>query len=185
VTARASRTALRDIDEPTLAALLREAVDDAEPDEACPRVIDDPPGWTAARREAFLAYHRSARPGSGGTQRTWAVVVDGAVAGAGRLAAVHGQADVLEAGVWLGRRYRGAGVGGQALVLLAVRARSAGASVLVAHTAASNAGAIGALRHVRATLSPADAAGQVAARLPLNGKAASDRIGLLWRPPLR
>lgn len=162
------RIALRDVDEKTLAALLREAVDDAEPDEACPRLIDDPPGWTVARREVFLAYHRGARPDSDGTERTWAIVVDGAVAGAGRLKVFRGEAGALEAGVWVGRRYRGAGVGTQALVLLAERARGAGASVLVAHTATRNAAALGALRSVKATLSPADTGEQITARLPLD-----------------
>jgi RimJ/RimL family protein N-acetyltransferase len=168
VTDPGDRIALRDVDEPTLAALLREAVDDSEPDEACPRLIDDPPGWTVARREAFLAYHRGARPDPGGTERTWAIVVDGAVAGAGRLKAVQGEAAALEAGVWLGGRYRGAGVGTQALALLAERARGAGGSVLVAHTTTRNAGALGALRTVKATLSPADADEQITARLPLD-----------------
>jgi RimJ/RimL family protein N-acetyltransferase len=162
------RIALRDVDEPTLAALLREAVDDAEPDEACPRLIDEPPGWTGARREVFLAYHRGARPDTGGTERTWAIVVDGAVAGAGRLKAVRGEAGALEAGVWLGRRNRGMGVGTQALALLAERARGAGANVLVARTTTRNAAALGALRAVKATLSLADAGDQITARLPLD-----------------
>ncbi|WP_224389333.1 GNAT family N-acetyltransferase [Pseudonocardia sp. ICBG1293] len=129
---------LRRLDEPLLAALCDAAADGADPLEVMPPV-PGPPGWTPRRRAAFLAFHRersvaAAEP----MERTWAVVVDGAVAGAARLEPVGGGE---EAGIWLARSWRGRGVGGAVLRMLVDRADGP----VVAETTADNTAAVAAL----------------------------------------
>jgi RimJ/RimL family protein N-acetyltransferase len=159
--------ALAVVDEDTLAALLEAAVADAVPEDVM-APVPGPPGWTAARRAAFAAYHRACRTGLDGPQRqvTWAVVADGAVVGAARLASVA--PGTLEAGVWLGRSVRGRGIGTALVPLLVAEARALGAAMLVAETTAGNAGALAALRRNGARLT-IGAGGHVHAEVPLAG----------------
>lgn len=130
---------LRRLDEPLLAALCDTAAAGADPLEVMPPV-PGPPGWTVRRRAAFVAFHRersvtAPRP----VERTWAVVVDGEVAGAARLAPVDGGE---EAGIWLARPWRGRGVGATVLRMLVERADGP----VVAETTADNGAAVAVLR---------------------------------------
>jgi RimJ/RimL family protein N-acetyltransferase len=116
---------LRELDETTLPLLLRAAVDGAEPDDVMPP-LDGPSGWTEPRREAFRAFHRArsiATPAP--VERTWVILCDSEVVGAGRLEPVP---DGVEIGIWLGRRARGRGVGRAAVDLLVEQARTGGSS---------------------------------------------------------
>ncbi len=130
------------LDEPGLGRLLEAAVADADPVEVMPPVAG-PGGWTEARREAFLAFHRrrSLDPDTA-IETTWVIEVDGAAAGAARLRPVSGQAALeVEAGVWLGRSVRGRGIGRRVAEVLLEAARDGGAARFVATTTVDNAAA--------------------------------------------
>jgi hypothetical protein len=73
------------LDETALARLLDAVVAGADPLEVMPPVAG-PPGWTSARRSAFLDFHRgrSLDPVTA-VERTWVVDVAGTAVGAGRL----------------------------------------------------------------------------------------------------
>ncbi|MBW1596285.1 GNAT family N-acetyltransferase [Streptomyces sp. JJ38] len=150
---------LRRLDEALLPALLEAAVAGADPVEVMPPV-PGPPGWTAERRAAFLGFHRSRSRGlaAAPVETTYAVLVGGRVVGAARLCpeppgpvpqgAAPGSggpgptaSGAVEAGVWLGRSARGAGVGRAVLGGLVAEARAAGFAELVAHTTPDNTGA--------------------------------------------
>ncbi|MGY3379915.1 ribosomal-protein-alanine N-acetyltransferase [Arthrobacter sp. TE12231] len=77
----------------------------------------------------------------------------------------------LETGIWLGRSFRGRGVGREALRLVKALAVSAGASHLVAQTTAGNVGAIALLKSAGAELvtgaASATATVQVKGTIPL------------------
>jgi RimJ/RimL family protein N-acetyltransferase len=144
---------LRELDESTLPLLLAAAVDGAEPDDVMPP-LDGPPGWTEARGEAFRAFHRArsiATPEP--VERTWVIVCDGEVVGAGRLEPVRAGAEI---GIWLGRRARGHGVGRAAVDLLVEQARTDGHLQLVASTTAGNSAAVRLLDALGASLSRTD-----------------------------
>ncbi len=135
----------------------------ADPLEVMPPV-EDPPGWTPARRAAFLAFHRgrSLDPATA-VERTWVVEVDGTAVGAGRLEP-HG--DGVEAGIWLSRDVRGRGVGREVTRLLLAEARTSGAARFVASTTAGNAGARSLLSGLGAHLTTEG--DEVRANLPLS-----------------
>ncbi|MBF6210242.1 GNAT family N-acetyltransferase [Nocardia puris] len=100
--------ALVELTEANLPDLLEAAVAGADPLEVMPPV-SDPPGWTAERRAAFLAFHRGrALHREHPVERTFVITVDGVAVGAARLEP-HGE-DV-EAGMWIGRAHRGLGIG--------------------------------------------------------------------------
>ncbi|MDT0345233.1 GNAT family N-acetyltransferase [Streptomyces litchfieldiae] len=159
---------LRPLDEELLEALLSAAVAGADPAEVMPPV-PGPEGWTAERRAAFRQFHRTRSLSAAPVERTWAVVVAAPerVVGAARLAPLPDGA--VEAGLWLARAHRGAGVGGAVLRRLVELARAAGAAALVAETTADNA----AMRRILAGLGATATVrgGAVTARLPLNGRA--------------
>ena len=131
---------LADVDETTLERLLALALDDASPDEVTPPVGDGT-GWNAARIDWFRAYHRSAAAGLDGPARekSWAILCDGSPAGSVRLKRTG--PDSVETGIWLGRSFRGRGVGSAALDLVLVEARHSGLRQVVARTTAGNIGA--------------------------------------------
>ncbi|SEF35650.1 Protein N-acetyltransferase, RimJ/RimL family [Amycolatopsis pretoriensis] len=137
------------LDEPALARLLDAAVAGADPLEVMPPVTG-PPGWTAARRAAFLAFHRgrSLDP-STAVERTWVVDVDSAAVGAARLER-HG--DAVEAGLWLSRAARGRGVGREVTRLLLAEARTSDAARFIASTTPDNHGARSLLAGLGAVL---------------------------------
>ncbi|WIY02527.1 GNAT family N-acetyltransferase [Amycolatopsis mongoliensis] len=156
-------TVLTPLDEPALVRLLEAAVAGADPLEVMPPV-EGPPGWTAARRAAFLAFHhaRSLNPATA-VERTWVVDVDGVAVGAARLER-HG--DAVEAGIWLRRDVRGRGIGTQVTALLLAEAQRSGAARFIASTTADNHSARSLLGGIGAALTVAGE--EVAADLPLS-----------------
>ncbi|AKG44322.1 N-acetyltransferase family protein [Streptomyces xiamenensis] len=148
-----SDVTLLPLDRPLLTALLAVAVADADPPEVMPPVPDPTggDGWTAERRAAFVRFHawRSLPPDP--VESTYAITVAGRVAGAARLCPRPDrnsnreregpgtvEADTVEAGLWIGRSYRGAGVGGTVLRLLIDRARADGHDRLYLSTTPEN-----------------------------------------------
>ena len=127
--------ALTPLDEAALARLLEAAVAGADPLEVMPPV-DGPPGWTSARRDAFLAFHRarSLDPATA-VERTWVIDAGGTAVGAARL---EPHDDAVEAGIWLARDARGRGIGKQVTALLLAEARASGAARFIASTTAAN-----------------------------------------------
>ncbi|MBO1269422.1 GNAT family N-acetyltransferase [Arthrobacter cavernae] len=153
---------LLDVSEDVLELLLGLALGDAEPDEVTPPLGL---GWNAARIEWFRKYHRDAMTGLDGASRekSWAIVSGGRIAGSIRLKR-SGPAAV-ETGIWLGRSFRGQGIGRLALRLVAAEAAAAGATVLGAETTPANRAAQALLRSAGASLS--GEFGSVRAQLPL------------------
>jgi ribosomal-protein-alanine N-acetyltransferase len=136
---------LVDVDESVLGQLLDLAVQDASPAEVTPP-LGSGPGWNAERLAWFRAYHRAAASGLDGPARekSWAVVCDGSLAGSIRLkrtAPATAGPGTAETGIWLGRGYRGRGIGSAAFRLVLVEARRAGLGGVVARTSAGNVGA--------------------------------------------
>lgn len=136
---------LADVDDAMLERLLDLARLDASADDVTPP-LGNGMGWNAERVDWFRAYHRSAAAGLEGpaAERSWAVLCNGSPAGAIRLKLTDeetAQHETAETGIWLGRSYRGHGVGGAALRLVLAEARRAGLHQVVAHTTAANMGA--------------------------------------------
>ncbi|GAA1840730.1 hypothetical protein GCM10009836_20090 [Pseudonocardia ailaonensis] len=147
---------LRPLDEPLLVALLDAAVAGAEPDDVMPPV-EGRPGWTEARRAAFLTFHRSRSLGAADpTEQTFAIVADGAVVGGARLEPVE---DAVEVGIWVARQARGRGIARAAARALVDMAEGP----VVAETAAGNVAALGVLNGLGARVS--EVAGSVHAEL--------------------
>ena len=137
---RSPEVRLAEVDEPMLEQLLALATCDATADEVTPP-LGNATGWTTERIDWFRAYHRAAYAGLDGPARekSWAVLCDGSPAGARRLKrATEG---VAETGIWLGRGFRGHGVGAAALDLVLAEARRAGLEQVIAQTTAGNIGA--------------------------------------------
>lgn len=137
---RSPEVRLADVDEPMLERLVARAMDDALPDEVTPP-LGDGTGWNTERTDWFRAYHRAAAEGLDGPagEKSWAVVCEGIPAGSVRLKrTAEGTA---ETGIWLGRSFRGRGVGSAALALVLVEARHAGLRQVLARTTAGNIGA--------------------------------------------
>ena len=157
------------VDEAVLAALVQAATSDAAADEVTPRLSGDP-GWTPERVAWLLAFHRDRRAGLDGArgEATWAVVADGRVVGSVRLART-GPPATLETGIWLTRAARGRGVGTAALAALVAEAAAWGAAAVRADTAATNAGALAALRRLGFALTAAEDGRGVRATLRLPG----------------
>ncbi|WP_426995719.1 GNAT family N-acetyltransferase [Pseudarthrobacter sp. N5] len=134
------RVRLVDVDPEVLEQLLALALRDAEPDEVTPP-LGSAEGWNAARLAWFGAYHRAAAAGLDGPARekSWAVLVAGGVAGSVRLK--RAGPDTAETGIWLGRGFRGRGIGSAAIPLALTEARTAGLLRVVANTTQRNRGA--------------------------------------------
>ena len=114
------------MDEGLLDELLTRAVADAAPEEVMPEV-SGAPGWTLARREAFLAFHRARRDGLTGPEREqgFAVIAEGRPVGVGRIRALDAPG-TYEIGIWIGRSARGRGIAGAAVRALGREVRDAG-----------------------------------------------------------
>ena len=137
---RSPDISLADVDGPMLERLLALAILDASPDDVTPP-LGAGAGWTPERIEWFRAYHRSAAAGLDGpaAEKSWAVLCEGGPAGSIRLKrTAEGTA---ETGIWLGRGFRGRGVGTAALALVLAEARTSGLSQVVARTTQGNIGA--------------------------------------------
>ncbi|MET3811815.1 GNAT family N-acetyltransferase [Arthrobacter sp. UYEF3] len=167
--------ALLDVTDAVLERLLSLALHDADADEVTPP-LGTAEGWNTERISWFRAYHHAAAAGldGPGRQKTWAVTADGEPAGSVRLRRVPDggtgpsahRGVALETGIWLGRSFRGRGIGREALRLVTAQASIAGARLLEAETTAGNSPAQALLRSAGAEL----AAGgqQVKARLNLS-----------------
>ena len=129
---------LAEVDQHTLQRLLALAQQDASPDDVTPP-LGGGTGWNMERIAWFRTYHRAAAAGLDGQagEKSWAVLCGGSLAGSVRLKRTAEQ-DTAETGIWLGRSFRGHGVGGAALKLVLAEARSAGLRKVVAHTTAGN-----------------------------------------------
>ena len=150
--------ALAELDERTLDGLLAAAVQGAEPGEVMVPLAGER-GWTARQQEAFRRFHRDrSMTGTTRIERTFVVLVDGSPAGAARLEPTPRG---VEVGIWLGRAWRGRGLGTRAVRRLV---RHAGAPGLVAATTVGNDAAVGLLRTLGAELSTTG--DDVHARLP-------------------
>ena len=153
--------ALVDVTDPVLERLLAVALHDADADEVTPP-LGTAAGWNTERISWFRAYHHAAAAGLDGParQKSWAITADGELAGSIRLARVpatgtgpftHDGA-ALETGIWLGRSFRGRGVGTEALRLVKAAAAAAGADLLQAETTAGNTAAQALLQSLGAEL---------------------------------
>ncbi|MFI5782623.1 GNAT family N-acetyltransferase [Nocardia sp. NPDC051570] len=132
-----SDVTLRQLDEGLLQDLLDVAVVDADPHEVMPPVAG-PAGWTDERRAAFSRFHQSRSLSAEPVESTYAIVVGDAVVGAARLCPLEGAEHAVEAGVWIGRSYRGSGVGGAVLSHLLTLARGLGFDSLFLGTKPDN-----------------------------------------------
>jgi len=144
---------LREIeDEAGLWALLAVAVADATPEETMPP-FEGPPGWTEEKQEFFLGFFLPVVASDG--TAAFAITVDGEIAGFIRLKRMaQRDADMTggtaETGMWLGRSFRGKGVGTAAFDALLAEAAKRGYRRVVADTMPQNVAALGVLRHGRA-----------------------------------
>ena len=131
---------LADVDAPMLELLLDLARRNASPDEVTPP-LGNGTGWNTERIHWFRAFHRAASAGLDGPaeEKSWAVLCDDSAAGSVRLKRTGEWA--AETGMWLGRNYRGRGVGGAALGLVLAEAGRAGLRQVLATTTAGNIGA--------------------------------------------
>jgi ribosomal-protein-alanine N-acetyltransferase len=158
---RAGLVELLDVTDHVLEELLEVALTDAAPDDVTPPLWETD-GWNPERIGWFRDYHRGAAAGLDGpaAQKTWAICSDGRIAGSIRLRrareiAVDGGA--LETGLWLGRSFRGRGLGREALNLVCTVASREGAAALHAETTAGNFAAKALLRSAGGELAPNDA----------------------------
>ena len=120
-TLRAGRVQLLDVTAGIVEELLDVALADAAPDDVTPP-LGETDGWNPERIGWFREYHRAAAAGLDGpaAQKTWAVSCDGHIAGSIRLrrpGAAPSEGGPLETGLWLGRSFRGRGIGREALTL--------------------------------------------------------------------
>ncbi|MEO5320225.1 GNAT family N-acetyltransferase [Arthrobacter sp. CC3] len=168
---RTGNVELLDVNEEVLAALLNLALTDAIADEVTPP-LGATSGWNDERISWFRDYHRAAAAGlnSPAGQKSWAVSVGGRVAGSIRLKRTGttppGVAS-LETGLWLGRSFRGRGIGREALRLVRAVAVGTGATVLQAETTAGNTAAQALLRSAGAELAGDGVSRAVTARIHL------------------
>jgi [ribosomal protein S5]-alanine N-acetyltransferase len=168
---RAGLVELLDITEDVLEELLEVALTDAAPDDVTPP-LGETDGWNPERIGWFRDYHRAAAAGLDGAaaQKTWVISCDGQIAGSIRLRrareiAVDGGA--LETGLWLGRSFRGRGIGREALRLVCILASREGAAALHAETAAGNFAAQALLRSAGGELAGDGVSSPVTARISL------------------
>ena len=155
------------VDDVVLEHLLAAATSDAAAGDVTPPLT---PGdrWTPERVAWLRSFHVDRRAGLDGEagEATWAVLVDGQVVGGARLARTAQDA-VLEVGLWLTRGARGSGVGRAALSALVAQAAAHGCVAVRADTRASNAAALGVLRHLGFSCSLSEEDGTVRAQLTL------------------
>ena len=138
-----SDVTLHPLDRARLRDLLNAAVEDADPLEVMPPV-PGPGAWTPQRRSAFVRFHESRSLSVHPVETTFVIDVSGRAVGAARLCPVEGQDGTVEAGVWIGRSHRGAGVGAAVLELLLDQARAKGCDQVYVSTTPQN-GAVRAL----------------------------------------
>ena len=139
--------ALVELDESTLDDLLAAALESAEPGEVMAPLPGER-GWTARQQAAFRSFHRHrSLTTATRVERTFVVLADGCPAGAVRLETTRRG---VEVGLWLGRPWRGCGVGIRVMRQLA---EHAGDRDLIAVTTSGNRAAVRLLRALGAELS--------------------------------
>ena len=140
------------VDEAGLRELLVVAVADATPEETMPPV-EGPPGWTEEKQRSFLDFFLP-KVSSEGTA-AFAVMVGLQIAGFMRLRRMAEQG-VAETGMWLGRSYRGKGIGAAAFDAILTEAAKRGYARVIADTTPQNVAALGVLRRGRARMREGD-----------------------------
>jgi RimJ/RimL family protein N-acetyltransferase len=160
-----SRVELVPVEDTVLERLVAVAVADASAGEVTPPLTAGE-GWSPERVDWLRTFHRERRGGLAGPCReaTWAVVVDGGVAGSVRLRQVD-QPGVVETGIWLCRAARGRGVGAGALAAVVRTAAALGYAELRAETTRGNRPASAVLAAAGFALDPPTGTGVVVARL--------------------
>ncbi|MCS7479570.1 GNAT family N-acetyltransferase [Umezawaea endophytica] len=117
--------------------LLAVAVAEATEEDVMPPV-DEPPGWSTTRQEAFRRFYRLHQ------EVMYEVVLDDRTVGMIRLTPTA-QDGVAETGMWLGTSTRGKGVGASALLAVLDRATELRWTTVVADTTPENTPAVRAL----------------------------------------
>lgn len=161
------------VDDATLDELVQVAKSQAAPDEVV-APIAGPPGWIAPRIAWLREFHQARRAGLAGAHKeeTFSILQSGKVIGSARLAEVAPH--TLETGMWLARSVRGRGIGANVLRLLISEASSRGAQHMIAHTTATNVGALGALRKCGALVGHPDADGRIMAQFEITASQTSE-----------
>jgi RimJ/RimL family protein N-acetyltransferase/SAM-dependent methyltransferase len=141
---------LRLLDEDILGTMLDLAVAATDPTEVMPPLAG-PPGWTPQRVDAFREFYRARFGGLDNALSTaaYAIIADGQVAGMIRMSR-EDEPRTVEAGIWLGRPFRGRGIGSAAVRSLLLSAAEAGADTVIADTSPDNAAALRTLRRLGA-----------------------------------
>jgi RimJ/RimL family protein N-acetyltransferase len=134
------------LDQSKLHDLLEVAVADASAAEVMPPLLPYEQGWSAAMRQAFLDFFEPML----GT--IYGITVSGELVGFIRLSPLSSREGTAETGMWLGRSWRGKGVGQAALRALVTEASRNGFTKIVAETTPENVAAIGTLRKNGASL---------------------------------
>jgi RimJ/RimL family protein N-acetyltransferase len=134
------------LDQAKLRDLLEVAVADAAPEEVMPPLLPYAQGWSADMRQSFLDFFEPML----GT--IYGITADGELAGFIRLSPLPSRDGVAETGMWLGRSWRGRGIGPAALGELMKEASQNGFRKVVADTTPENLAAVGTLRKNGATL---------------------------------
>ncbi|THJ65775.1 GNAT family N-acetyltransferase [Arthrobacter echini] len=156
------------VDEDVLERLVQAATTGAAADDVTPPLTRGD-AWTPMRIAWLKDFHRSRRAGLGGpaAEATWAVLFEQRVVGSVRLLRADRSRQV-EAGVWLIGEVRGRGVGQAATAAVLREAAARGATPVMAHTTANNAGALAVLERLGFELRAGDARGAVDALLFLD-----------------
>jgi ribosomal-protein-alanine N-acetyltransferase len=167
---RSPHVTLAAVDEDVLDRLVEVATSDAEPNEVTPP-RGEAPGWNLERTAWLRDFHRAARAGLDGPagDATWAVLVDGDVAGQVRLRRPDDRG-MLETGYWIARSARRRGVGRTAVALAVAEARryavcTPGVNGVRAATTTDNVASQAILRSLGFELRPGAGPGAVEAEL--------------------
>lgn len=152
---------LLDVTGHVLEQLLDVVLTDAAPDDVTPP-LGETDGWNPERIGWFRDYHRGSAAGLDGpaAQKTRAISSDGRIAGSIRLRRareISVDGGVLETGLWLGRSFRGRGIGREALNLVCIVASRERAAALHAETTAGNFAAQALVRSAGGELARNDA----------------------------
>jgi RimJ/RimL family protein N-acetyltransferase len=144
------------LDQHSLRELLAVAIDETDPDETMPPMVGAP-GWTPMRQAAFIGFFEPMLAGFQGPKRTviYGIKIDGLMAGFIRMKLTD-RPGVVEAGMWIGRTWRGLGAGTAALAELLNEAVRNQMHTVIADTTPDNRAALGALRKLGATIHEGD-----------------------------
>jgi [ribosomal protein S5]-alanine N-acetyltransferase len=153
------QVSLRALSRETIPMIVETARLDALPNEVMPSTAES---WTPRELKAYAEFLSHRLGGFDGPERelSWAVLCGEQCAGVLRLQRRMDEAH--EAGLWIGRSWRGLSIGRATLQLLRQEGAALGIKRFVAQTTTSNAAALAVLRHHQARLVD-DAEGNVQA----------------------